>query len=159
MLYSVSWFINSDRDLFRWGIHGKPDDDEDPPSVDDDVSNCDGSATDDQQESAVDNQQELQAEDEHDSTTDDHQEPTADVVADTDKIASEETSASEEMYWKNFTGNLTKISKNVRPYEAPALPFQGEYYGEEDVMKSMGLPVSFARSPWDFEEVCVTVAM
>ena len=74
----------------------------------------------------------------------------------TEKKTIQETSPPDENtdhQWKNFSGNATKISKNLKPYEEPVLPYQGEYHGEEQVMKAMGLPLSFVRSPRDFEEV------
>ena len=43
--------------------------------------------------------------------------------------------------------------RGVSPYVKPSRPFQGEIATEEEIMKGMGLPLSFVRSPQDFDEV------
>ncbi|XP_030839566.1 uncharacterized protein LOC115923283 [Strongylocentrotus purpuratus] len=42
--------------------------------------------------------------------------------------------------------------KEIRPYHSSFVNFTGEYEGQEEVMKDMGLPLSFARSPRDCEK-------
>ncbi|XP_041483651.1 trimethylguanosine synthase-like [Lytechinus variegatus] len=42
--------------------------------------------------------------------------------------------------------------KEIRPYHVSFMNFTGEYEGQEKVMKDMGLPLSFVRSPRDCEE-------
>ncbi|XP_063968161.1 uncharacterized protein LOC129280260 [Lytechinus pictus] len=42
--------------------------------------------------------------------------------------------------------------REIRPYLSSIVNFTGEYEGQEEVMKDMGLPLSFVRSPRDCEE-------
>lgn len=116
------FYCYSDGELYQWGLYGKP------------------------VEQSDDDTFEQEREQENDVLIDEGQKDTSHRCGTGESAITEETVEKE-----NGSENRCDV-KEIRPFHSSFMNFTGEYEGQEEVMKDMGLPLSFARSPRDFEE-------
>eukprot|EP00057_Strongylocentrotus_purpuratus_P021320 XP_011675794.1 PREDICTED: trimethylguanosine synthase isoform X2 [Strongylocentrotus purpuratus] len=109
-----------DGELYRWGLYGKPEE-----QRDDDT---------------------FEQEQENDVLIDEGKKDKSHQCGTSESAIAEGTVKK-----ANGSDNGCDV-KEIRPYHSSFVNFTGEYEGQEEVMKDMGLPLSFARSPRDCEK-------
>ncbi|XP_038047408.1 trimethylguanosine synthase-like [Patiria miniata] len=134
----------SDSKLYEWGLYGKPD-----PSKYKDLEAKELDTDEDELDRALTESDQLKSGDVITNQLDVVPELTTEIFQ--SESTGDDVTLCNEQY-EYSSSNIRVDGKNISPYTKPSLPFQGEFASEQEVMRDMGLPLSFVRSLRDFDE-------
>ncbi|XP_022089690.1 trimethylguanosine synthase-like isoform X1 [Acanthaster planci] len=145
----------SDTKLYEWGLYGKPE----LSKLKNAEAELQDSEEDDDLDRAHTGTSQFQCTDVITNQSDSALDLSADIrqaKSGNDDVTP--TQSDEQHEYSSGHVESTSVSRGngrsvaASPYTKPSLPFHGEFASEEEVMREMGLPLSFVRSPQDFDK-------